>query len=1244
MLRVVKILILVLLAGASAKAQTFPNSDSIRSYIDKNIRNSAINAFQNLRLNTALKALVDRTDSVEAKVVGGVRVVDSIWIPNDTTLRYSIKGVTYSKTLPAGNGEIASASYGLLKTGTVFKADTTKLSTIFSLRDSLRVIRESGIGGGEVVKQSLGIIKNADTLRTNYPFVTSAASLRVAPAPLSTTLYKRKIGVNVRDYIYNPSDNTTPDDSVMNIRGAGGGTFTMVHDFVDPVDFGAVPNDGNDDTYYIQKAVDYAIRSGKVKRVYFGTIGQYLVNNLVLAHYVSGQATPFSLSLEGAMISNALGVSFKNTNPNSATIHIQLGLGVDIRNISFEGVGPDVPNFITAEDAEWSSSGVIRTNRKAPNAAINIDGLYKAGAYNSTLSTGDYYPGMTSWYTNEVYGGSTNINITNCNFSRMFVGIAEGLSGVANGEGIHVDGGQGIFVPYFWVAGQLQSRENTISNFYHIIGHTFISNNGWGIGNGDLPSVNNCNINYLKYLFEAAGGFTSPRFTTGYSEGIWSIGRNYAATPIVFDKWNLTMAANNVISALGGSGLTAKAPVILQSAGPFAFTNGVLQSDSYYEGFPFNAAGGVDLSGTRIQGGVQFQTNPDHFDNITYNNTTWELNGGGPRVLTENSYNESQDAEDASLNGYYLLPGSKFKGRKKITVENVGNRFDRIALGTHAVTVNTGTNTLTFTNTSGSIIAMYDVIVTPTAVDYTGDVYTSTGTTLGWVSGISGTTITLTNVPYGVVNSGSYDMTIVRVPKYIPKTIVTTTASSPVLTNALFNTGTFTAGDRIKGEGIPEGAIVTGTTSTTITMSVNATATANRVYVYDALIKQTADNKPIDYFGLTKQSDIANVWTAGDQIINTSGHPDSLYYGQTIVTNGKFTSATPPGLTTGSPITDENPFNSTVRAGTSELQGIATDNNLDLSNLYFDGSNIRYRRSGTGSYWQKYNGGVTFNTAPTGIAGAVAAPVVRLVIDASGSLKNNLSNTDYTNTAGAGSHYLMNNTNPSGQNVMTSMINGSIVAKWRTDYVGNVNWIAGGGSHEFWVNGDFGTGGIAMEVKPDSNVVVKKRAGTGIRAATFYPDGSIHDTTLALGGTTYTPGAGISIASGVISATDTSSIPIDGTLQYTGGNVLGVNVSAIGAQPHAIAVISNANYTLTPDVGTIKLVELTASKTVTLPAASLWPNRMVWIFVSASSSYQANFSQTLYTTPSATTTSCPGGKSMLIQSDGTVWQIVKNQD
>lgn len=84
------------------------------------------------------------------------------------------------------------------------------------------------------------------------------------------------------------------------------------------------------------------------------------------------------------------------------------------------------------------------------------------------------------------------------------------------------------------------------------------------------------------------------------------------------------------------------------------------------------------------------------------------------------------------------------------------------------------------------------------------------------------------------------------------------------------------------------------------------------------------------------------------------------------------------------------------------------------------------------------------------------------------SVKGNTA--DYTNTNGANALLWLNNASSTGQNVIMSRINGTNVAKWRTDYAGNINWIAYNGYHAFYTGGDYPTGTVKMYIAPSGEV------------------------------------------------------------------------------------------------------------------------------------------------------------------------------
>jgi hypothetical protein len=94
-----KIIIALVMLGASvgAKAQ-FSNTDTLKRFINRWIRNSAVEAFQNLRLNTALIGMTNFLDSAYG---GQVKNFEAV---NDTTVRLVTIADDTLSILVRGNG------------------------------------------------------------------------------------------------------------------------------------------------------------------------------------------------------------------------------------------------------------------------------------------------------------------------------------------------------------------------------------------------------------------------------------------------------------------------------------------------------------------------------------------------------------------------------------------------------------------------------------------------------------------------------------------------------------------------------------------------------------------------------------------------------------------------------------------------------------------------------------------------------------------------------------------------------------------------------------------------------------------------------------------------------------------------------------------------------------------------------------------------------------------------------------
>lgn len=92
------ILILTLFCAAASASAQFQTTDSLRKYVNKWIRNSAVDAFTNLRLNTAMQGLTRFVDSA----YGGQ--VKSFTYSSDTFRLVTLDNDTFKIALPASAG------------------------------------------------------------------------------------------------------------------------------------------------------------------------------------------------------------------------------------------------------------------------------------------------------------------------------------------------------------------------------------------------------------------------------------------------------------------------------------------------------------------------------------------------------------------------------------------------------------------------------------------------------------------------------------------------------------------------------------------------------------------------------------------------------------------------------------------------------------------------------------------------------------------------------------------------------------------------------------------------------------------------------------------------------------------------------------------------------------------------------------------------------------------------------------
>lgn len=641
--------------------------------------------------------------------------------------------------------------------------------------------------------------------------------------------------------------------------------YNFTSGYIPAASMGVLPG-GTEMSDNFQKVLNWAVSSTKTKRIYVAIGGTYIINDVyILKNPGTTNVGQSSITIEGVAASSGQCVVFHTNDAQAATIHITQGIGVYINNIAFDGANPTfIPNFITGD---WTFGGTVRSNHVSPHCAISIDAIY-TGAGTQIGGADDYYAGLpSSLYNNVQQAGSTNVILTNCNFNNYFAAITEGLSGCPNGENIIVRNSFGFNCKHFWIAGQLQSRENLIEGCYFYGGDAFITNIGYGTQIGDVPTVMSSNVNICKYLYYTQGDFTTVRFINGYSEGMWSCGFHSGNTSATIANWNFSLADKNSTG-------TIVAPSPIFAEGPlFLWLGGKIEFPNYHGPIALNCRS-AEFSNCFIRGDLPFNTNIELFDNVTFNNILYTGDGGvSGHLLTENHHNNTEGVDESTYNGTYFLPGSEFKSKTHRTWTNVGQKIDRISVGAYTITLNSSTRIATFTPDDAGRFKEGDVIVVDESINNGSDIYSSAPTAMGYVTGVSSGVVTVDYVPGGFTTATAYTMYVARIPFYIGRAIGTTTSGSNTITALQVDnpSALFRAGDRIKGAGIPLGTWVTGvdTGAHTITMSTNATANATGVELYDTKCKVVSDTLTFLYFGSPYTIfALGVIWFKGDEVYN----------------------------------------------------------------------------------------------------------------------------------------------------------------------------------------------------------------------------------------------------------------------------------------------------------------------------------------------------------------------------------------
>lgn len=719
-----------------------------------------------------------------------------------------------------------------------------------SLRDAISVTIVNLGGTSALIKRAdeskAGVIAAVDQAKINkVNFANSYTQLTTFGSYDTKVVYQYRYNGTADNLYYSPGSTATAD-SAMVFSVPGGRLIRYIPGYIDGRWFGIVGDGVTDNSAAMQKAINAAINNG------VGTIlkipaGTFLVKNLVVYHKTASEYDFVSVSIEGTTPTHSTNGNvtiFKTYDTACAILHIMSGRNISIKNIAFIGPGvypPTIKQTVEWTTADWLS-GNLRNNKYSPLAGINIDPFFYS------VSAPNQYAGMSAFYSNTLARATSQVTFTNCSWAGFPAAFVVGVNGYTqNCDNIRIEGGTQVGNMNFWVSGQNQSRDNVIQNMYSLgQTRTFINCTDYGSNQGTPPSLYDVSIaGGTKYLYQFNGPFAGFSMHGGHIESLFALGVG-GDLPVNFFGTEIKLEVPTV---------TFTSPTVAEGSGPVNFYGGSLEwFDNYLsEGWVFNTTA-VNFNGTKVTGGTVV--------NKVYRNGWTSFNGVPYKnIYGQNTLWQAKDifgTDQSIYSGFYVIPGMKIKNTNFIddagswTSESIDNQIENQLIESATVVVDSTNHSGYFRVADPNKYQLYEDIVTTTAIDDPSDIFTANGYShLGFISAISGDTIKIAYVPYGVINNSSYTIYISRIPKYFGRSFGDVTSGSK---NILHVQGNYWhATNHIKGAGIPIGAYVTAVSGDTVKISVAATASGTSVELRDAKMLMTSNVK---YAGIYHKGDI----------------------------------------------------------------------------------------------------------------------------------------------------------------------------------------------------------------------------------------------------------------------------------------------------------------------------------------------------------------------------------------------------
>lgn len=605
--------------------------------------------------------------------------------------------------------------------------------------------------------------------------------------------------------------------------------------------FGTAANGVANDQPAIQAAIDYAI-ANNIKTVFFPA-GNYKIDApIIIQRLVNGTYTFFNVDLVGP-VNSSVGVTNQTVRivpsfSDTFAIGLQMARSCTIENIYIVGkfvYNKTVKQIFEQDISSWTVAG-CRDSRESPYCAVAVD------PFGTSIPADGGYPGLSTYYKASA-GGSSGVLIKNCYFSNFVVGVAVSPNGTTpNAENIFVEKCSFFWTKVAFSLGQAQTRNCTMRDCVVFSCFNAVDTSLYGEGIGSAPQIDNLLITTVKNIFnvDTARGNIIARGIE--AEAFWKIG-------IVSGTTSLSIYGSKFAFQYGMASVDyAKGPDTLIGAG----------GHTTFYNCEFNKSGDLNWNAAFNGSNVSFYDCTFDTKHVPYNSLQNNYRSiyrecRVSNVLVSDGVNRYSPVTDKILSYHGSILHKSADGGSitsaiihKPTPTINGNT---VSIGSVVLTVHAGGNsTATFTLADTSTLRVGDIVFS-TAPPVTFYFLTRSGLSndtssaisspfIGTVESIVGTTVTLKDIPYYVVN-GTYQLSAKWTSIYTGGMIGTLTSGSPTITNVYQeNFNESYVGMRLRlidpSAGIFYGAYVTAEdkVARTLTISKNAVASIASAFLY----------------------------------------------------------------------------------------------------------------------------------------------------------------------------------------------------------------------------------------------------------------------------------------------------------------------------------------------------------------------------------------------------------------------------